>query len=98
MWKFIPKPKHQSVIGTKWVFKNKMDEYGVVVRNKIRLVAQGYKQEEEIYFDRTFAHVPRFESIKILLAFTCHKDFILYQMDVKSVFLNGYIMEEVYVK
>ncbi|KAH9750874.1 hypothetical protein KPL71_014049 [Citrus sinensis] len=75
-----------------------MDESGVVVRNKARLVAQGYNQEEGIDFDETFAPVARLESIRMLLAFACHKDFILFQMDVKSAFLNGYIMEEVYVK
>ena len=92
------KPEHQSVIDTKWVFRNKMDEFDVVVRNKTRLVAQGYNQEEGIDFDEPFALVARLESIRMLLAFVCHKDFILFQMDVKNVFLNGYIMEEVYVK
>ncbi|KAH9685791.1 hypothetical protein KPL70_014095 [Citrus sinensis] len=98
VWELVPKPEHQSVIGTKWIFRNKMDESGVVVRNKGRLVAQGYNQEEGIDFDETFAPVARLESIRMLLAFACHKDFILFQMDVKSAFLNGYIMEEVYVK
>ncbi|KAH9724999.1 hypothetical protein KPL70_007704 [Citrus sinensis] len=92
--KFDPK----SDVGTKWVFRNKMDESGVVVRNKARLVAQGYNQEEGIDFDETFAPVARLESIRMLLAYACHKDFILFQMDVKSAFLNGHIMEEVYVK
>ncbi|KAH9649857.1 hypothetical protein KPL70_026141 [Citrus sinensis] len=85
-------------VGTKWVFRNKMDESGVVVRNKARLVAQGYNQEQGIDFDETFAPVARLESIRMLLAYACHKNFILYQMDVKSAFLNGYILEEVYVK
>ena len=98
VWELVPKPEHQSIIGTKWVFRNKLDESGVVVRNKARLVAQGYNQEEEIDFDETFAPVARLESIRMLLAFACHKNFTLYQMDVKSIFLNGYIMEEVYVK
>ncbi|KAK9217771.1 hypothetical protein WN943_006399 [Citrus x changshan-huyou] len=98
VWELVPNPEHQSIIGTKWVFRNKMDESGVVVRNKARLVAQGYNQEEGIDFDETFALVARLESIRMLLAYACHKDFILYQMDVKSAFLNGYIMEEVYVK
>ncbi|KAH9792467.1 hypothetical protein KPL71_004134 [Citrus sinensis] len=98
VWELVPKPEHQSIIGTKWVFRNKMDESGVVVRNKARLVAQGYNQEEGIDFDETFAPVARLESIRMLLAYACHKDFILYQMDVKSAFLNGYILEEVYVK
>ena len=94
VWELIPKLEHQSIIGTKW---NKVDESSVVVRNKARLVAQGYNQEE-IDFDETFAPVARLGSIRILLAFACHKDFILHQMDVKSTFLNGYIIEEVYVK
>ncbi|KAH9679772.1 hypothetical protein KPL71_026267 [Citrus sinensis] len=98
VWELVPKPEHQSIIGTKLVFRNKMDESGVVVRNKARLVAQGYNQEEGIDIDETFAPVARLESIRMLLAFACHKDFILFQMDVKSAFLNGYIMEEVYVK
>ncbi|KAH9743963.1 Integrase catalytic domain-containing protein [Citrus sinensis] len=93
VWELVPKPEHHSIIGTKLVFRNKMDESGVVVRNKARLVAQGYNQEEGIDFDETFAPVARLESIMILLAFACHKDFILFQMDVKSAFLNGYIME-----
>ncbi|KAH9671985.1 Integrase catalytic domain-containing protein [Citrus sinensis] len=91
-------PNVEQNEGTKWVFRNKMDEFGVVVRNKARLVAQGYNQEEGIDFDETFAPVARLESIRMLLAYACHKDFILFQMDVKSAFLNGYIMEEVYVK
>ena len=70
----------------------------MVVRNKARLVAQGYNQQEGIDFDEIFAPVARLESIRMLLAFVCCKDFILYQMDVKSAFLNGYIMEEVYMK
>ncbi|KAH9687354.1 Integrase catalytic domain-containing protein [Citrus sinensis] len=98
VWELVLKPEHQSVTGTKWVFRNKMDESGVVVRNKARLVAQGYNQEEGIDFDETFTPVARLESIRMLLAYACHKDFILYQMDIKSAFLNGYIMEEVYVK
>ena len=73
-----------------------MDESSVIVRNKTRLVTQGYSQEEGINFNETFAPVARLESIRMLL--TCYKDFILYQMNVKSTFLNRYIMKEVYVK
>ena len=69
VWKLVPHPEHQSIIGTKWVFRNKMDESGVVVRNKARLVAQGYNQEEGINFDETFAPVARLESIRILFSF-----------------------------
>ena len=85
------------LIRTKWVFKNKLDEHGNVVRNKTRLVAQGYNQEEGIDYDETFAPVARLESIRMLLSFACHKNFKLYQIDVKSAFLNGFIKEEVYV-
>ena len=70
----------------------------MVVKNKDRLVAQCYNQEEGIDFDETFAPVIRWESINMLLVYACHKDFILYQMNVKSAFLNGFIMEKVYVK
>ena len=73
-----------------------MDENDIIVRNKARLVAQGFNQEERIDNEETFAPVARSEAIRMLLAFVCFKDFILYQMDVKSVFLNGFINEEVY--
>ena len=85
-------------IGTKWVFKNKQGEDGDVVRNKASLVAQGFCQKEGIDFEETFAPVARLESIRILLAFAASKGFKLFQMDVKSAFLNGYIEEEVYVR
>ncbi|WJZ81440.1 hypothetical protein VitviT2T_001283 [Vitis vinifera] len=75
-----------------------MDENGIIVRNKARLVAQGFNQEEGIDYEETFAPVARLEAIRMLLAFACFKDFILYQMDVKSAFLNGFINEEVYVE
>jgi hypothetical protein len=80
------------------VFRNKQDEFGVVTRNKARLVAKGYSQVEGLDFEETFAPIARLESIHILLAYATHYDFKLYQMDVKSVFLNGPIKEEVYVK
>ncbi|WKA03443.1 hypothetical protein VitviT2T_021550 [Vitis vinifera] len=75
-----------------------MDENGIIVRNKARLVAQGFNQEEGIDYEETFAPVARLEAIRMLLAFACFKDFVLYQMDVKSAFLNGFINEEVYVE
>nr|GEV45121.1 copia protein [Tanacetum cinerariifolium]GEV45122.1 copia protein [Tanacetum cinerariifolium] len=84
-------------IGTKWVFRNKLDENGVVSQNKARLVAQGYNQEEGNDYDETYALVARLDSIRILLAYACAVDFKLFQMDVKSAFLNGFINEEVYV-
>ena len=75
-----------------------MDENDIIVKNKARLVAQGFNQEEEIDYEETFAPIDRLEAIRMLLAFACFKDFVLYQMDVKSAFLNGFINEEVYVK
>ncbi|GJU81768.1 retrovirus-related pol polyprotein from transposon TNT 1-94 [Tanacetum coccineum] len=77
--------------------ENKLDENGIVSRNKARLVAQGYNQQEGIDYDETYAPVARLESIRILLAYACALDFKLFQMDVKSAFLNGFINEEVYV-
>ncbi|GJX28929.1 copia protein [Tanacetum coccineum] len=93
----VPNPMDMTIIGTKWVYRNKLDENGVVTRNKARLVAQGYNQQEGIDYDETYAPVARLESIRILLAYACALDFKLYQMDVKSAFLNGFINEEVYV-
>ncbi|GJT61780.1 retrovirus-related pol polyprotein from transposon TNT 1-94 [Tanacetum coccineum] len=97
VWDLVPLPMSQSVIGTKWVFRNKLDENGIVSRNKARLVAQGYNQQEGIDYDETYAPVARLESIRILLAIACANDFKLYQINVKSAFLNGFINEEVYV-
>jgi hypothetical protein len=97
VWSLVERPK-QNVVGNKWVFHNKQDEHGVVTRNKARLVAKGYLQVEGLDFDETFAPVARLESIRMLLAYTTHHGFKLYQMDVKSVFLNGPIKEEVYVE
>lgn len=79
----------KNFIGTKCIFKNKFNEYGIVVRNKARLVAKGYVQIEGINFEDTFAPVARLESIKILLSIACFLKFKLYQMDVKNTFLNG---------
>ncbi|GJX87727.1 retrovirus-related pol polyprotein from transposon TNT 1-94 [Tanacetum coccineum] len=97
VWELVLQPKNMTIIGTKWVFRNKLDENGVVSRNKARLVAQGYNQQEGIDYDETYAPVARLESIRILLAYACALDFKLFQMDVKSAFLNGFINEEVYV-
>ena len=94
----VPRPKGVNVNGTKWIFKNKSDEHGTVIRNKSRLVAQGYTQVEGVDFDETFAPVARLESIRILLAIASHLNFKLYQMNVKSAFLNGMLQEEVYVE
>jgi hypothetical protein len=93
----VERPK-QDIVGTKWVFHNKQDEHRVVTRNKARFVTKGYSQVECLDFKETIAPIARFESIVILLAYAAHHDFKLYQMDVKSVFLNGPIKEEVYVE
>nr|GEW00633.1 hypothetical protein [Tanacetum cinerariifolium] len=90
----IPQPRNMTIIGTKWVFRNKLDENDVVSRNKARLVAQGCNQQEVIDYDETYALVVRLESIRILLAYACALDFKLFQMDVKIAFLNGCINEE----
>ncbi|GJV56377.1 putative ribonuclease H-like domain-containing protein [Tanacetum coccineum] len=90
-------PYGKKAIGTKWVYRNKKDERGVVVRNKARLVAQGHRQEEGIDYDEVFEPVARIEAIRIFLAFASYMGFIVYQMDVKSDFLYGKIDEEVYV-
>ncbi|GJZ07588.1 retrovirus-related pol polyprotein from transposon TNT 1-94 [Tanacetum coccineum] len=97
VWELVPQPRNMTIIGTKWVFRNKLDKNGIVSRNKARLVAQGYNQQEGINYDETYAPVARLESIRILLSYACALDFKLFQMDVKSAFLNGFINEEVYV-
>nr|GEZ46201.1 copia protein [Tanacetum cinerariifolium] len=90
-------PFGKKGIGTKWVYQNKKDERGVVVRNKARLVAQGHRQEEGIDYNEFFTPVAKIEAIRIFLAFASYIGFIVYQMDVKSAFLYGTIDEEVYV-
>ena len=98
VWELVEKPKNYNVIGTRWVFRNKQDQDGIVVRNKARLVAQGYTQVEGLAFRETYALVARLEAIRILLAYACAHNIKLYQMDVKSAFLNGYINELVHVE
>nr|GEV65798.1 copia protein [Tanacetum cinerariifolium] len=88
---------NMTIIGTKWVFRNKLDENGIVSQNKARLVSQGYNQQDDIDYVETYALVARLESIRILLAYACALDFKLFQMDIRSAFLNGFINEEVYV-
>nr|GEV81108.1 retrotransposon protein, putative, unclassified [Tanacetum cinerariifolium] len=88
----------KRAIGSRWVFKNKKDEKGIVIRNKATLVAQGYTQEEGIDYDKVFAPVARIEAIRLFLAYASFKYFVVYQMDVKSTFLYEKIEEEVYVR
>nr|GEW75297.1 retrovirus-related Pol polyprotein from transposon TNT 1-94 [Tanacetum cinerariifolium] len=97
VWRLVLKPEGKTVIKTKWIFKNKKDESSLVIRNKARLVAVGYSQQEGIDYDETFAPVARIEAIRIFLAYASHKDFTVFQMDIKTVFLNGFLKEEVYV-
>jgi hypothetical protein len=86
------------VIETRWVFRNKQDQDGIVIRNKARLVVQGYTQVQGLDFSETYTPIARFEAIRILLAYVCAHNIKLYQMNMKSVFLNGYINELVYVE
>ncbi|GJV61729.1 retrovirus-related pol polyprotein from transposon TNT 1-94 [Tanacetum coccineum] len=82
VWELVPQPRNMTIIGTKWVFRNKLDENGIVSRNRARLVAQGCNQQEDIDYDETYAPVAILESIRILLAYACALDFKLFQMDV----------------
>ncbi|GJX20914.1 putative ribonuclease H-like domain-containing protein, partial [Tanacetum coccineum] len=97
VWTLVDLPKGKRAIGTKWVYRNKKDERGIVVRNKARLVAQGYTQEERIDYDEVFAPVASIEAIGLFLAYSSFMRLIVYQMDVKSAFLYGTFEEEVYV-
>ncbi|GJX73653.1 putative ribonuclease H-like domain-containing protein [Tanacetum coccineum] len=97
VWTLVDLPKGKRAIGTRWVYRNKKDKRGIVVRNKARLVAQGYTQEEGIDYDEFFAPVARIEAIGLFFAYALFMGFIVYQMDVKSAFLCGTIEEEVYV-
>ena len=97
VWTLVPRSEGEHIIGTKWIFCNKTDEEGNVICNKARLVAQGYSQMEGVDYDETFVPVVRMESIRILLALACQLKFKLYQMDVKTAFLNGLLKEDVYM-
>jgi hypothetical protein len=79
-WELVPRPKNKNVIGTKWVFRNKLNEYGQVTRNKARLVCKGYAQIEGIDFEETFSLVARMETICLILAYACSKNVKVYQM------------------
>ncbi|GJT21451.1 putative ribonuclease H-like domain-containing protein [Tanacetum coccineum] len=97
VWRLVDLPKGKHAIRTKWVYRNKKDERGIVVRNKARLVTQGHTQEEGIDYDEVFAHVARIEAIRLFFAYASFMGFTVYHMDVKSAFLYGTIEEEVYV-
>nr|GFC39814.1 retrovirus-related Pol polyprotein from transposon TNT 1-94 [Tanacetum cinerariifolium] len=97
VWKLVPRPDQVMVITLKWIYKVKLDELGGILKNNARLVARGYLQEEGIDFEESFAPVARLEAIRIFLAYAAHKNMVVYQMDVKTAFLNGNLREEVYV-
>jgi hypothetical protein len=97
-WELVPRPKDKNVIGTKCIFKKKLNENGEIIENKARLVCKLYSQVEGIDFEETFTPVARLEAIIMFLGFACFRIFKIYQMDVKSTFLNGTLEEEVYVE
>nr|GFA12417.1 retrovirus-related Pol polyprotein from transposon TNT 1-94 [Tanacetum cinerariifolium] len=97
VWRLVPRPEGKFVIKTKWIFKNKKDESSLVIQNKARLAAVGYSQQKGIDYDEMFAPVARIEAIRLFLAYAAHKDFTVFEMDVKTAFLNGILKEEVYV-
>nr|GFA42620.1 retrovirus-related Pol polyprotein from transposon TNT 1-94 [Tanacetum cinerariifolium] len=97
VWELVPRPDQVMVITLKWIYKVKLDELGGILKNKARLVARGYRQEEGIVFEESFAPVARHEAIRIFLAYAAHKNIVVYQMDVKTAFLNGNLREDIYV-
>nr|GEZ69687.1 retrovirus-related Pol polyprotein from transposon TNT 1-94 [Tanacetum cinerariifolium] len=97
VWRLVPRLKGKTIIKTKWIFKNKKDESSLVIQNKARLVAVGYSQQKGIDYDEMFAPVARIEAIRLFLAYAAHKDFTVFQMDVKTALLNGILKLEVYV-
>jgi len=97
-WDLVQRKNNKNVIGTKWVYRNKLNEDGHIVRNKAILVWKGYIKVEGVYIEETFSHVATIEAIMMFLDFACYKKFKVYQMDVKLIFLNGDLDEEVYVE
>ncbi|GKD30252.1 gag-pol polyprotein [Tanacetum coccineum] len=97
VWELVDNPFGKSVINLTWLWKNKKDEDNIVICNKARIVTKGYHQEEGIDFEESFAPVDRLEAIRVFVAYVAHKSFPIYQMDVKTDFLNGPLKEEVYV-
>ncbi|GJW71966.1 retrovirus-related pol polyprotein from transposon TNT 1-94 [Tanacetum coccineum] len=97
VWELVPKPDRVMIIALKWIYKVKLDEYGDVLKNKAQLVAKGYHQEKGIDFEESFAPIARIEAVRIFIANAASKNMIIYQMDVKTAFLNGELKEEVYI-
>nr|GEZ11170.1 retrovirus-related Pol polyprotein from transposon TNT 1-94 [Tanacetum cinerariifolium] len=88
VWELVPQPDCVMIIALKWIYKVKLDEYGDVLKNKARLVAKGYRQEDGTDFEESFAPVSRIEAIRIFMANAASKNMTIYQMDVKTAFLN----------
>nr|GEY29073.1 integrase, catalytic region, zinc finger, CCHC-type, peptidase aspartic, catalytic [Tanacetum cinerariifolium] len=97
VWELVPRPDKAMVITLKWIYKVKLDGLGGILKNKARLMAHGYHQEKGIDFEESFALVARLEAIRIFLVYAAHKNMVVYQMDVKTTFLNGNLGEDVYV-
>ncbi|GJR29612.1 retrovirus-related pol polyprotein from transposon TNT 1-94, partial [Tanacetum coccineum] len=97
VWELVPPPDKVMIITLKWIYKVKWDELGGILKNKARLAARGYRQGEGIDFEESFAPVARLETVRIFLAFAAHMNMTVYQMDVKTTFLNGILREEVYI-
>ncbi|TQD98696.1 hypothetical protein C1H46_015689 [Malus baccata] len=97
-WKLVDRPTNKPIIGVKWVFKTKLNLDGTVQKNKARLVGKGYAQKPGIDYNETFAPVARLDTIRTLIALAAQKSWKLYQLDVKSAFLNGVLEEEVFVE
>jgi len=97
-WELVPRPNDKNVIGTKWIFKNKMNENGDVIESKAILFCKGYAQQQGIDFEETFSQVVRHDAIRMFLALSSFQEFKVYQMDVKSTFVNGDLEEEVYIE
>jgi hypothetical protein len=92
-WELVPRPKDKNVIGTKWVFRNKLNEDGQITKNKARLECKGYSQFEVLYFEENLSPIGRIELIRLILTYACSKRITIYQMDLKSSFLNEELEE-----
>ncbi|GKB36565.1 retrovirus-related pol polyprotein from transposon TNT 1-94 [Tanacetum coccineum] len=97
VWELVPRPDGKNIIIVKWIWNNRSDADNIIIRNKSRLVGKGYKQEEGIDFEESFTHVAHLEAVRMFVAYAAHKNFTIFQMDVKTAFLNRPLKEEVYV-
>ena len=98
VWSVVPRPQGKTIISTRWVYRKKIDEDGIVTRNNAQLVAQGFTQLEGLDYEETFAHVSRLKAIRLFLAYASFKNFTVYEMDVKTAFLHGDLEQEVFLK